>query len=126
LGSKYQAGRDQVRQVWGSKYQAGNENPSLPRPRESRPPCRKSVRRTDVSVSTPSVSWTEHPEYILNKAKARGDYGHVVGEGVVAYNVLNVDASKCASNVNVAKSAASKNVEQEVSEVTQGDVQLKL
>jgi len=80
-----------------------------------------------VSVSTPRVSWTEHPEYILNKAKARSQYDHVVGEGVIAYNVSNVDVSKCDNAAsNVSKSAASKNVEQKVSEVTQDDVQLKL
>jgi len=118
--------RDHVRQVWGSKYQAGNKNLSLPRPRESRPPCRKSVRQIDVPVSTSYVPWTKNPEYVLNKAKTRGDYEHVVGKGVIAYNVSNVDASKCASNVNVSESAASKNVEQKVSEVTQGDMQLKL
>jgi len=54
---------DQVRQVWGSKYQAGNENSSLPRPRESRPPCHKSVRKADVSVSKSYVPWTKNPEY---------------------------------------------------------------
>jgi len=99
--------RDQVRQVWGNKYQAGEENLSLGRPRESRPPCRKSVRKADVPVSKLYVPWTKHPEYILNKAKTRGDYSHIVGENVIAHNVPNV-----------AKSVASK-----VSEVTQVDTQ---
>jgi len=88
----------------------------LPRPREIAPPCRKSVRKDDVPVSQSHVSWTEHPEYILNKAKARGDYSHIAGAGVP---VFNVDMPKC-DDVNVAKNVAST-----VSEVTHGDAQLK-
>ena len=74
--------RDQVRHVWGNRYQAGEGKFSLPQPRKNAPPCRKSVRKADVPVSQTYVSWTEHPEYILNKAKARGDYSHIAGAGV--------------------------------------------
>jgi len=87
----------------------GEENLSLPRPREPIPPCRKSVRKADVPVSKSYVPWTKHPKYILNKAKTRGDYSHIIGENVIAHNVPNV-----------AKSVAS-----EVSEVTQVDTRLQ-
>ena len=108
--------REQVRQVWGNRYQAGGGKFSLPRPRELAPTCHKSVRKADVPVSRSYVSWTEHPEYILNKAKARGDYSHIAGTGVP---VFNVDVSEY-DDVNVVK-----NVAKEVSEVTHADAQLK-
>ena len=88
----------------------------LPQPRELAPPCRKSVRKTDVPVSKSYVPWTKNPGYILNKAKARGDYSHIAGAGVPVHNV---DVSEC-DDVNVAKSVTSK-----VSEVTHGDAQLQ-